>query len=109
MRHRAALLGILAACSPGLEVDRGLVATCAAAGECPDGFVCIVELGECRPLGADCVAAAGNGYVAAPDGNACSTGDGAPGICVHGSCGIAFCGDGFQSPGEACDDGEANN
>ncbi|MBI5500079.1 MAG: hypothetical protein HY907_07530 [Deltaproteobacteria bacterium] len=75
--------------------------TCAADPDCDDGNPC-TGAEACT----DHVCVAGT---PPPDGDPCTTGTGAPGACRGGLCADAACGNALVDPGEACDDGNADN
>lgn len=107
-RLGCALLIAASACGTNLAVPNNLLINCGAAGECPDGYVCVTELGRCLAPGAACVSEVGGRLVPAAEGNVCDAG-GLQGTCRGGLC-LNTCGDGFRDPqNEACDDGNGSN
>lgn len=108
-----AILAVLTSvsCTIDLEVGSDLAVLCGGAADCPDGYVCVDELGRCALAATPCVQLVSGTYRPVPVGTRCEA-DGIPsgsGVCSDGVCTQGSCGDGIRDLlTEACDDG-ANN
>jgi hypothetical protein len=101
-------LSALAACVAPLTPPAGAQLSCVDAGDCPAPLRCAVGAGICLDPASGCVTVIDEVVLATADGEPCARGEGS-GLCVAGVCVEAHCGDGFLSPGEACDAGARNS
>src|SRR5687767_10238875 len=91
-------LALCASCIADVEVTASAQVLCANDDECPQGALCVVDIGRCVDEDSPCIV---DGNAIAGNGTDC--GDGLR--CIDGGCREPFCGDGIvdDDKGEECD------
>lgn len=94
----ALLAAVLVSCTVAVDLPPDAEVECSSGGECPDGRVCVADVGRCLEPSAPCIAQQGE---ACDDGAANS--DTSVDAC-RSDCTLPRCGDGVRDSGEECDD-----